>query len=256
MTANSLFKDYFSIQAEDYSIYRPEYPAELYEWLASLCPEHQLAWDCGTGNGQAAVALTNQFSYVIGTDASQNQIDHAMIYPRVEYETALAHNSPFKDASVDLITVAQALHWFDFDAFFKEVKRVAKPQGVLAVWCYELMNISPEVDAVVMRYYKDVIGDHWPEERRYIESGYEDIEIPFETIPSPKCTLNKQWTFKHLIGYLGSWSATQRYIETHRDDPRSQIVDDLRQAWGDDETKTVSWPMTIKAFRVKPTGAN
>ncbi len=252
MTVNPLFKDYFSIQAEDYSIYRPEYPTDLFEWLASLCPEHQLAWDCGTGNGQAAVALTNQFSYVIGTDASQSQIDRALVYPRVEYETALAEQSPHADGSVDLVTVAQALHWFDFEPFFKEVERVAKPKGVLAVWCYELMNISPEVDEVVNHYYREVVGEHWPAERRHIENGYQDIPFPFEPIPSPKCTLTKQWTFKHLVGYLGSWSATQQYIEAHQDDPRAQVVESLKTAWGEDETKTVSWPMTIKAFRVKP----
>lgn len=252
MTAQPEFKDYFSIQAEDYSIYRPEYPTELFDWLASLCPEKKLAWDCGTGNGQAAVALTNRFSYVIGTDASQSQIDRALIYPRVEYETARAEKSPLADASVDLITVAQALHWFDFDAFFKEVERVAKPSAVLAVWCYELMHISPAVDAVVERFYRDVVGPFWPEERRHIENAYDDIDVPFEAIPSPKCTLQKQWTFKHLVGYLGSWSATQRFIEAHQDDPRAQILEELRAAWGDDDTQTVTWPMTIKAFRVKP----
>ncbi len=252
MSVHSLFKDYFSIQAEDYSVYRPEYPVELFEWLASLCPEQLLAWDCGTGNGQAAVALTHQFSYVIGTDASQAQIDSALIYPRVEYETALAEKSPLKSAAVDLITVAQALHWFDFDAFFKEVTRVAKPQAVLAFWCYGLMDISPEVDDVVSHYYHDVIGDHWPKERQHIENQYADIRVPFEPIPSPRCVLSKQWTFKHLVGYLGTWSATQRYIEQHREDPRAQIVDALKAAWGSDETKTVNWPMTIKTFRVKP----
>ena len=161
------FLDHFSVQAEDYSIYRPEYPPELYEWLVSLCNETSLAWDCGTGNGQAAVALTNHFSYVIGTDASESQIYHAMIYPRVEYEVALAHQSPFADNSVDLITVAQALHWFDFKLFFKEVERVAKSEGVLAVWCYELHQITPKIDAVVRQYYEDIIGEYWPPERRH-----------------------------------------------------------------------------------------
>jgi len=147
MKKNAQFKDHFSTQAEDYSIYRPEYPADIYSWLASICNSHQLAWDCATGNGQVAVALTNHFGYIIGTDASESQIYHATTYPRVEYEVALAHKSPLDDQSVDLITVAQALHWFEFDSFFKEVERVAKPNSVLAVWCYELHQISPAVDA-------------------------------------------------------------------------------------------------------------
>ena len=250
MTDNALFKDYFSIQAEDYSVYRPEYPTELFEWLASLCPEHQLAWDCGTGNGQAAVAMTNQFSYVIGTDASESQIYRAMVYPRVEFEVALAQNSPHKDHSVDLVTVGQALHWFEFDAFFNEVSRVVKPNGVLAVWCYELHQITPEVDAVVMDYYQNIIGGFWPEERKHIENRYQGIDFPFEPIPSPKCTMQKQWTLKHLVGYLGTWSATQNYIEKHNKDPRAEVLDALTKAWGDDETKTVTWPVTIKTFRV------
>lgn len=251
MTNNAVFKDHFSIQAEDYSVYRPEYPAELYAWLASLCEEQQLVWDCATGNGQAAVALTNHFSYVIGTDASESQIYRAMIYPRVEYEVALAHQSPLKDNSVDLITVAQALHWFEFDLFFKEVKRVAKPGAVLAVWCYELHQITPAVDAVIKHYYDDIIGAYWPAERKHIENAYADIEFPFESIKAPNCTMTKQWTFKHLVGYLGTWSATQKYLQQHQTDPRSEILEQLQAAWGDDDTKQITWPVTIKAFRIK-----
>ena len=140
------FKDHFSTQAEAYSLYRPEYPTELYDWLASLCPETKLAWDCATGNGQAAVALTQQFSYVIGTDASESQIYQAMVYPRVEYEVGLAHESPHADHSVDLVTVAQALHWFDLPRFSAEAERVLKPGGILAVWSYNLLTICPDID--------------------------------------------------------------------------------------------------------------
>jgi ubiquinone/menaquinone biosynthesis C-methylase UbiE len=251
MTKES-FKDHFSVQAEDYSIYRPEYPAELYQWLASLCDETKLAWDCATGNGQAAVALTNQFSYVIGTDASESQIYRAMIYPRVEYEVALAHQSPLKDHSVDLVTVAQALHWFDFEKFFNEVKRVSKPNGVLAAWCYELHEITPEIDAVIQHFYNDIIGEFWPPERKHIENAYSDIEFPFNPIKAPKCTMQKQWTLNQLLGYLGTWSATQKFISKHQQDPRDQIIKPLSEAWGSDDTKTVTWPVTIKTFRINP----
>lgn len=252
MTSETEFKDHFSVQAEDYSIYRPEYPAELYAWLASICNEKAMVWDCATGNGQAAVALTNYFSYVIGTDASESQIYRAMIYPRVEYEVALAHQSPLKDHSVDLITVAQALHWFEFDLFFKEVERVAKNNAVLAVWCYELHQISPAVDAVIKTYYEDIIGAYWPAERRHIEQAYASIDFPFEPIKSPKCSMNKQWTLKHLIGYLGTWSATQKYIQENGHDPRAQILEALTAAWGADDTQSVTWPVTIKTFRINP----
>ncbi len=252
MSTTIQFKDHFSTQAEDYSTYRPEYPQDLYEWIATLCKEHKMAWDCATGNGQVAVALTNYFGYVIGTDASESQIYHATTYPRVEYEVALAHQSPLQDTSVDLITVGQALHWFEFDLFFKEVKRVAKPNAVLAAWCYELHQISPAIDAVIKKFYTEIIGAHWPAERRYIEQSYANIEFPFETIDAPKCTMQKQWTLKHLIGYLGTWSATQKYIQEHGYDPRELIFEELQEAWGQEETKQVSWPVTIKTFRINP----
>lgn len=252
MTTATEFKDHFSTQAEDYSIYRPEYPDDLYAWLASLCKEHKLAWDCATGNGQVAVALTNYFGYIIGTDASESQIYHATTYPRVEYEVAVAHQSPLEDHSVDLITVGQALHWFEFDLFFKEVERVAKSNAVLAAWCYELHQISPAVDAVVQKFYTDVIGDFWPAERQHIEQAYNSIEFPFEAIKAPKCKMQKQWAFKHLIGYLGTWSATQKYLQVNGSDPRELIIDELREVWGDAETQQVSWPITIKTFRINP----
>jgi SAM-dependent methyltransferase len=252
MTTQKNFKDHFSVQAEDYSLFRPEYPPELYHWLASLCNETKLAWDCATGNGQAAVALTNHFSYVIGTDASESQIYRALTYPRVEYEVALAHQSPLKDHSVDLITVAQALHWFDFQLFFEEVKRVAKPNAVLAVWCYELHQITPAIDAVINKFYTEIIGQFWPPERKHIEQAYSSIEFPFDAIKAPHCTMNKQWTLDHLLGYLGTWSATQKYLAVHGTDPRDKIIDELTSAWGSDETKTVTWPVTIKTFRINP----
>jgi len=250
---NPEFKDYFSVQAEDYSIYRPEYPTELYAWLASECRNTSLAWDCATGNGQAAVALSQFFSYVIGTDASESQIYSAMIYPRVEYEVALAHQSPLKDHSVDLITVAQALHWFEFDLFFKEVERVAKNDAVLAVWCYELHQITPAVDQIISTYYESIVGEYWPQERKHIEQRYTTIDFPFTPIQAPNCTMKKQWTLKHLIGYLGTWSATQKYMAENGTDPRNLILQDLTAAWGDDETREVSWPVTIQTFRINPT---
>ncbi|MCF6300507.1 MAG: class I SAM-dependent methyltransferase [Proteobacteria bacterium] len=247
--SSSKFKDHFSVQAEDYSIYRPEYPPELYAWLASICPETKLAWDCATGNGQAAVELSKHFSYVIGTDASQSQIDHAMIYPRVEYEVSLAENSSFKDQSVNIVTVAQALHWFNFEAFFDEVKRVLKKQGILCVWCYELHSISTQIDPIIQKFYREITGSYWPNERKHIEAQYQSIDFPFEEIKSPKCHLYKQWTLDHLMGYFGTWSATQKYLRENNSDPRDLIADEIIKAWGNDESKRVTWPVTIRTFR-------
>ena len=247
----SAFKDHFSGHAADYSTYRPEYPPELFAWLASLCKEHQLAWDCATGNGQAAVELTNHFSYVIGTDASAEQIYQALDYPRVEYQVAPAEKTEFKDQSVDLITVAQALHWFDFDGFFNEVRRVLKPEGILAVWTYALHQITPEVDAVIEKLYNGLTGPYWPEERKHIENSMADIEFPFTPVKSPKCTMQKHWSFSHLVGYLNTWSATQRYIKDKGHNPVELVAEELHAAWGTDtETRLVTWPVTLKVFKL------
>ncbi len=250
MTESSPFKDHFSTQSDAYSQYRPDYPETLFALLAANTPAHELAWDCATGNGQAAVELTQYFSQVVATDASQRQIDKAMIYPRIEYRVAPAEKAPLADHSVDLITVAQALHWFDFDGFFNEVKRVLKADGILAVWLYGLHRINAAIDAVVDRYYHDITGPYWPPERAHIENGYADIEFPFQEARVPAFEMRKQWSLDHLLGYLGTWSATQRCLADTGEDPREQIVEDLKAAWGDaSQTRTVHWPITLRVFR-------
>ena len=253
---NSIFVDQMPIEDIDIQARarKTSYLLQIQEPCLDFTVEQAIAM------GQFAWQVKNRQAESVDSLMSQLKISHLKSRSllqlsggerrKVELATCLAQNSPHKDSSVDLVTVGQALHWFDFDAFFNEVSRVVKPNGVLAVWCYELHQITPEVDAVVMDYYQNIIGDFWPEERRHIENRYQDIDFPFEPIPSPKCTMQKQWTLKHLIGYLGTWSATQNYIEKYKTDPRAKIIDALTKAWGEDETKTVTWPVTIKTFRV------
>lgn len=244
-----MFKDHFSQHAEQYAQYRPSYPEELFDYLASISPTNQLAWDCATGNGQVAVELSKHFSYVIGTDASEEQIYHAMDYPRVEYKKERAENASFKDQSVDLITVAQALHWFDFDAFFSEVSRVTKNKGILAVLSYRKMRINAEIDAVVETLYQDILDAYWSPERKHVENAYSAIQFPFKELKPPNCTVNKNWSYNHLIGYLNTWSATQKYIKKNSINPVTLIEKQLKQAWNQqNNSKKVSWPVTLRIF--------
>ncbi len=245
------FKDHFSGHADRYTQFRPRYPRELYQCLASLPARPGLAWDCGTGNGQAAVALAEFFDAVVATDPSQQQVNHAQAHPKVTYLVAPAEQSPLGDRSVDLVTVAQAIHWFDLDKFYAEVGRVARPGGVLAAWSYGLARIDPEVDRLVYHLYEDVLGRYWPPERHFVEDRYTTIAFPFAEIPTPEFSMTASWSLDDLLGYLGTWSSAQRYMAQHGADPLDPVRDDLLRAWGPPETKrAVNWPLFQRVGRV------
>src|SRR5215208_6990740 len=179
------FEDHFSTQSHLYAQYRPQYPDEIYAYLASLTPEHSLAWDCGTGNGQAAVGLAKYFDKVHATDASAEQIARAYAHAKVDYHVEPAEHVSLPTSSVDLVTVAVAIHWFNFDEFYHEVNRVLKPGGVLAAWTYNLTEISPEIDVLIHHYYGEILKGYWPERIRYLEEGYKTLPFPFEEITPP-----------------------------------------------------------------------
>jgi ubiquinone/menaquinone biosynthesis C-methylase UbiE len=241
------FKDHFSKQAAEYAKFRPRYPKELFRWLASLAPGTQLAWDCATGNGQAAVELAEFFDRVIATDASEKQIANAERHPRVEYRAATAEDSGLDAASVDLVTVAQALHWFDLDRFYAEVRRVLKPQGLLAATAYKLAKISPEIDLIVNHYYSDVVGPYWPAERVLVEK-FEELRFAFPEIETRPFEMAANWSVEQVLGYLRTWSATQRFIAAENRDPLVQTESQLRAVWGD-EARRVIWPLTVRVGR-------
>jgi ubiquinone/menaquinone biosynthesis C-methylase UbiE len=244
-------KDHFSGHADRYEAFRPTYPDALFAYLSSLGTLRELAWDCATGNGQAAVALAPYFTTIIATDASQKQIDHARPCANVQYRVAPADGVPLADASVDLVTVAQALHWFDLPRFYDEVRRVARPGGLIAVWCYQLHTITPEVDAIVERYYADIVGADWPPERRLVEEGYRTLAFPFDEVAPPPFQMVHRWPLDQILGYLGSWSATQRYQKRTGADPLDLIRGELALAWGDPEnTRDVTWPLHLRIGRV------
>ena len=240
------FKDHFSKQAAGYAKFRPRYPPELFDYLGFIAPSHELAWDCGTGNGQAAIGLASVFDRVIATDASEKQIANAQSHKIVEYRVAPAENSGIGSRTIDLIMVAQALHWFDLDRFYAEMRRVLKPDGILAASAYNLLHIEPAIDEVVNRYYYEVVGAFWPPERKLVEQ-FGDLPFPFQEIIPPKFEMTAQWNLDHLLGYLQTWSSTQRFIAAKGSDPLEQIMDELRAAWGDSQqTRNVTWPLVLR----------
>ena len=241
------FEDHFSSQSKQYAQYRPKYPEEIYAYLASLAPGRSLAWDCGTGNGQAAIGLARYFDRVHATDASADQISLAYRHEKVEYHVEPAEHVSLSDSSVDLVTVAVAIHWFNFDEFYSEVRRVLKPGGVIAAWTYNSVEISSEVDPWIWEYYRDIVGEYWPERIRYIEQRYETIPFPFEEITAPAFVMETNWNLLQLAGFLDSWSATQRFRAQRGHHPLEIIWDKLRTAWGDEnEPRLVRWPLHFR----------
>ena len=209
--------------------------------------ERELAWDCATGTGQVAVTLAPHFDKVIATDASKNQIEKATPNSKIDYRVAPAEQSGLENHSVDLTTVAQAIHWFDFEAFYKEVNRVGKPGSVLAVWTYWLHSIEPELDKIIRYFYHDIVGSYWPPERKHVEEKYDSIPFPFEQIEHPSFEIKLQWNLPDLLGYLSTWSSSQRYLKEKEDDPILVIKDDLQKAWGKpDKPRQVTWPIILK----------
>jgi SAM-dependent methyltransferase len=245
-----MFKDHFSAHSRDYARYRPSYPAALFEYLAHASPNRNLAWDAATGSGQAALNLAEYFSRVRATDASEQQIENATPHERIEYRVEPAEASSLADDSVDLITVAQALHWFDLDRFYPEARRALKARGVIAAWTYGTCSIAPAVDKVVAWFYHEVVGAYWPEERKLVEQGYRALPFPFERVGAPSFAMTANWNMHDFIGYLGTWSATQRYCDARQHGYREVIAPPLARAWEDsDHVQLVRWPVHLLVGR-------
>lgn len=244
-------KDNFSTISDRYAKFRPSYPQAIFDFLYPLLREKRKAWDCGTGNGQVAIELSKDFEWVEATDISQAQLDHAQPAENIRYSVQAAERTDFEDNSFDLITIAQAVHWFDFEKFNAEVHRVSKPGGVIAMLGYELNNITPEVDKVVRRFYADTIGRYWDPERQYLELKYQTVPFPFKELETLDIYNIKLWSFDTLIGYLKTWSAVQHFIQANGYDPVDEISAELKAAWGDAEMRKVSFPIIFRVGRVK-----
>ncbi len=250
------FKDHFSGHADAYARYRPRYPSELFDALAEAAPHKVCAWDCGTGNGQAALGLAEVFERVIATDASAEQIAGATRHPRIEYRIEPAERTSLAAGLVSLVTSAQALHWFDIPKFYAEVRRVCERGGVLAVWTYglgepQLPEHREAIVAVLIDFYLNVVGSYWPPERVHIERGYSDLPFPFESIPMPAVRMTAEWRLADLLSYLGTWSAVQRYKQDRGDDPLTLLIPKLEPLWGDPNARhPFEWPLVLRAGRI------
>jgi ubiquinone/menaquinone biosynthesis C-methylase UbiE len=246
------FSDHFSSSASGYASFRPGYPPALFAWLASVAPDRHRAWDCGTGSGQAAVRLADHFAHVVATDPSAAQLAHAFRHPVVHYAAMSAERSALADDSASMVTVAQALHWFDQPAFYAEARRVLVSGGVVAVWSYGLLTLrDASLDEIVRRFHGVAMGPYWPAERRLVDDGYRSLALPFEHVDAPPFSMHADWTLGHLAGYLSTWSAVQRARTATGADPVPRVVEALRAAWGPEEgQRRVEWPMTVHVGRV------
>lgn len=247
------FADHFSGVSSGYAAFRPSYPEALVDALVDIAPSAALAWDCGTGTGQAAIALAHRCAAVVATDASAKQIEKATAHPRVTYRVAPAHESGLDDGSVGLITVAQALHWFDVDAFHAEAKRVLMPHGIIAEWSYALLDVpsAPGVAALVNALDASV-GPWWPPERQHVDDGYASLDFPFEPVDMGTFVMECDWTPEQLLGYLATWSAVSRYRAEKGEDPLAQFATDLAGAWGPAPVHRIRWPLTLRVGRWEP----
>ncbi|MBI3790388.1 MAG: class I SAM-dependent methyltransferase [Gemmatimonadetes bacterium] len=245
------FRDLFSGHAADYERYRPRYPDALFTWLAGVAPARDVAWDVGTGSGQAAVALAEHFARVIATDPSTAQLAHAQPHPRVSYRTGSAEEPDLEPASVDLATVAQAFHWFDAPRFFTAAARVLRPRGVLALITYRSSRVSPDVDPIERDFYVNVIGADWPAERRLVEEGYASVVFPppFRDIATPSLELTADWTFEEFIGYVSTWSAVHQHRKRTGVDPLEPFARRVHATWPMGEVRTVRWELKLRVAR-------
>jgi len=243
-------KDNFSNNSSEYAQFRPKYPAELYSFLESLVEEKEAAWDCGTGNGQVAGELANFFKRVEATDISQQQLDNAIKPSNINYSLQPAEKANFPDNSFDLITVAQAIQWFNFSQFYKEVNRTLKPGGIIAVIGYGLFKSNEQTNDLINHFYRDILGPYWDPERRYLDDGYRSILFPFEEIPTPDLEMEFSWDFEHLIGYLKTWSAVKHFQRKNGYDPVDLISKDLRTSFG--ERRVVKFHIFLRVGQKHP----
>jgi ubiquinone/menaquinone biosynthesis C-methylase UbiE len=245
--------DIFSKQAAIYKSHRPTYPIALYDDILNHVKHKEVCWDCGTGNGQVAVELSKHFKTVYATDISERQIAHAEQKPNIHFSIERAEETTFDDNQFDLITVAQAVHWFDNKAFNKEVKRVAKSDAILCVWGYGLFSVGKAIDKLVNEFYNNFIGSYWNEERKHIDDQYASINFDFEEIKDNNTNeIIVNWNLTDLTGYFNSWSSVQNYKDVHDgENPVDGLMLRIGEQWKDHSTKEVRFPIFKRMWKIK-----
>lgn len=250
------YEDHFSGHADAYARHRPRYPDELFAWLASVSPDHKLAWDVGTGNGQVAVALAKHVDRVVATDASSDQLTHAVRHERVEYRNEPADHGSLSAASVDLITAGAAAHWFELDGFYREVQRVGKKRAVLALFSYGPRDFADAYlqqygDPSVHRFQEDVLAGFWPERIQYVHDRYATLPFPLDEIAAPSFAMTADWNLPEFLAFLDTWSASQRYFQERGARATDEIAQDLARTWGDPITRRhFECPLFLRAGHV------
>jgi len=243
------FIDNFSTQSKEYSFSRPTYPESLFEFLSKVTPQKNLAWDCATGNGQAAIGLSKYFKKVIASDASKNQIRHGFQIENIDYKLFPAENAELDNDSVDIVTVAQTLHWFDFDKFYYNVKRVGKKDGVVAVWSYDMHKINPQIDKFTDRLDVDgeILGSYWNKEIKYVKEKYKTILFRFKEISVPAFKTTLYWNLHQLWNYMQTWSSVKKYYSENKSDPLDLVKSEMKNLWGDElDKREVTWNINIR----------
>lgn len=246
-------KEPITYSSDNYAKFRPTYPQTIFDFLYPLIKDKHKAWDCAAANGLLAQELSLEFETVEATDIKKSKIDNAYQADNIHYSIQSAEKTNFKDDTFDLITVAQAIHWFDIDAFNEEVKRVGKPNSIIALIGYEINNISitPEIDQIIALFYKEILGSYWGNKRQLLEQRYQTVPFPFRELETPEISNIKLWKYDHLIGYLNSWSAVKNFIKTNGYNPIEDISQDLENAWGDSQVRKINFPIIFRAGRVK-----
>ena len=244
-------KDNFSQQAAIYAQYRPSYPQELFDYLVSWVPEKNIAWDCGTGNGQSAIVLSKVFNKVIATDISNQQLEHAQKAPNIFYSQQPAEQTTIETGTIDLVTVSQAMHWFDFDKFYEQVNRVAKPGAIIAIWTYSLIHIGESIDLLIRDYHFNLLGKYWDAERKYVDDEYRNIPFPYQKISAPAFKIEAEWSLQELEGYLNTSSALQKFMTAHGFSPVPELIQSIRLHWGNWEKRKIIFPIHLLLGTIK-----
>jgi SAM-dependent methyltransferase len=242
-------KDNFSKRSDNYAKYRPGYPPVFFSYLNSLVQHKQYAWDCGTGNGQVAYPLAATFEHVFGTDISRSQIENALQADNIVYSVQPAGKTGFDNRMFDLVVVAQAIHWFDFDRFYSEVRRTGKENALLCVAGYGRPGIGEQIDRLITAFYENVVGEYWDPQRKYIDEGYKTIPFPFNEIKAPDLVNIQHWTLEHLTGYINTWSAVKHFAAQNGYNPTGKLESEIEPLW-DKEEKEVAFPLLLRIGKI------
>ena len=245
-------KDLFSTQSDIYAKYRPGYPPELLVYILQYVSGRKIAWDCATGNGQAAVLLSPFFEMVEATDVSERQITNSIPVTNIHYSVSRAENTSFADDTFNLITVAQAYHWFDFMAFEKEVKRVLKRDGIIAIWGYGLVQCDyDELNSIIHSFYRNTVGPYWDPERKYVDDHYRTVPFPYDQLPAKEFFIEQKWSLQEMLGYLNTWSSVQRFIKAKKVNPVDPLETELQKSWPSNSAVVFRFPLFLRIGKVR-----